>query len=166
MTKICGIVAVGPNMEIGASGRLLYPNQTDMAFFCGYTQNKLLVMGRKTAETIPVKMAGRDVICVSRNKDKAQFVSPCVNGFWDGEDVEVLKQYARGRDIVVVGGAEIYSLFAGKYDEFLVTTHNYSFDSTFGKADAFFDEKCLEDLHKRELVFNGRDVFNIYKFNR
>lgn len=165
--KLSGIVAVGPNLEIGAKGRLLYPNRTDMAFFCGYTQGKLLVMGRKTAETIPGKLPGRDVICVSRDPERAKKASPCVGGVWDGVDLEALKRYARGRDIVIVGGSEIYSMFAGLYDEFYVTIHSTAYDERYGPADAFFGKECLTGLTTAQELFSSKqEHFTIIKYSK
>lgn len=156
MSKICGIVAVGPLLEIGANGRLLYPNPTDMAFFCGYTQGKLLVMGRKTAETIHGILPGRDVICVSRDPARAIAASLCVGGTWDGANIDDLRRYARGRDIVVVGGEEVYNRFIAHYDEVYVTSHIKPYEGEYGPADAFFNEQCVRHLESTQIVFRDR----------
>lgn len=167
MSRICGIVATGPNNEIGASGRLLYPNKTDMAFFCGYTQGKLLVMGRKTTETILGTLPGRDVICVSRDKERAMKSSSCVGGYWDGVDKNDLIRYARGRDIVVVGGGEVYNMFIGMYDEVYVTENTQLYDGRYGAADAFFDYRCLLGLTSTETVFTDKSAqFSIVKYSK
>lgn len=165
MTRICGIVAVGPNNEIGAAGKLLYPNQTDMAFFCGYTQNKLVVMGRKTADSIPGMLPGRDVVCVSRDASRGLDASKCVKHVWNGTDFNSLKFLAGGRDIVVVGGAEIYKMFSGKYDEICVTRHEEECTTRRDEIDAYFDPTCLIGLENRTFLFKG-DGFKIYKFSK
>jgi dihydrofolate reductase len=167
MAKITGIVSVGPKLEIGAGGRLLYPNKSDMAFFCGYTQGKLLVMGRKTAETVLSSLPGRDVLVVSRTPEVAKKASPCVGGAWDGADFERLLRIARGREIVVVGGSEIYSMFAGRYDEFFVTINTTPYNDAYGAADAFFDESCLHGLDTMTKIFEDRqNMFHICKYHK
>lgn len=167
MSKITGIVSVGPSLEIGAQGRLLYPSKTDMAFFCGFTQGKLVVIGRKTAETILSDLPGRDVLVVSRTPEQAKNASPCVGGVWDGEDIKKLYEMARGRDIVIAGGAEVYSMFAGFYDEFYVTINTPKYEGCYGPADAFFGEECLTGLDNVTKIFEDRkNCFTICKYHK
>ena len=46
MYKVSAIVCVSPHWGIGdAEGKLLYYNTNDLAFFSGYTQGKVLVVG-------------------------------------------------------------------------------------------------------------------------
>ena len=167
MSKITGVVSIGPSLEIGAQGRLLYPNKTDMAFFCGFTQGKLVVMGRKTAETILSGLPGRDVLVVSRTPDAAKTVSPCVGGVWDGASIQQLYEIADGREIVVAGGSEIYSMFAGLYDEFYVTINTPPYNGEYGPADAFFGEECLTGLDSLTRIFEDRkNRFTICKYHK
>lgn len=167
MRKISGIVSVGPSLEIGANSRLLYPNKTDMAFFCGYTQGKLVIMGRKTAETILSSLPGRDVMVVSRTPETALNASPCARTAWDGYDFSEVVDASKGRDIVVVGGGEIYSMFSGMYEEFYITINTTKYDGVHGPADAFFDEECLSGLNKVEKVFeSSKDRFSIHRYYR
>lgn len=167
MTKITGIVSVGPKLEIGAQGSLLYSSTSDMAFFCGYTQGKVLIMGRKTAETIPGSLPGRDVICVSHDIPTAKKASVCVSCGWDGENFSEVLEYAAGRDIVVVGGSEIYKMFIGKYDEFFVTINTKPYENQFGVADNFFDERCLLGLGSVSRAFRDKtNMFEIVKYSK
>lgn len=167
MSKVTGIVSVGPSLEIGANGRLLYPNKTDSAFFCGFTQGKLVVMGRKTAETIPSDLPGRDVLVVSRTPETAKNASPCVGGVWDGKDIWKLREIARGREIVIAGGSEVYSMFTGLYDEFYVTVNTPEYDDRHGPADAFFDEEFLTGLDDVTKIFEDRtNYLTIFKYHK
>lgn len=163
--KIVGIVAVGPQLEIGAAGKLLYPSKTDMAFFCGFTQGKLLIMGRKTAETIPSVLPGREVLCVSKDAERAK-QSPCVSAVWNGVDFQEVIDYANGRDIVIVGGGEIYRMFSGMYHEFYVTVNRKEYHGSYGPADTFFDESCLQQLPNIERIFtDATAMFDVIKYS-
>lgn len=166
---ITGIVSIGPDMAIGANGCLLYQSPVDMAFFCGFTQGKLVVVGRKTAETILGTLPGRDVLCVSRRDDPfCDSVRPkCVRGMWNGDGgAEQLHKIARGREIVIAGGGELYSMFAGRYDEFYVTVHNFAYDGGYGQPDAFFGQECcLAGLDTCQKILTN-EQFTIYRYSR
>ena len=168
MSKLTGIVSIGPDAAIGANGCLLYQSPVDMAFFCGFTQGKLVVVGRKTAETILGTLPGRDVLCVSRSPDpfKNTPTPKCVRGVWDGVGgLCSLEKIARGREIVIAGGGEIYQMFAGKYDQFYVTVHPSQYDGRYGPPDAFFGEECLGALDACQKILSNED-FVVYRYYR
>jgi len=132
--KIVGIACVSPEMGLGFRNSLLYKNKTDMAFFCGFTQGKLVVMGRKTVESLPAPLYNRDVVCVSKGLKTPP--TPLAARLWDGYDIYELIDMADGRDVVICGGSEIYKMFEPLYDEFFITRMA---NAPQQKPDAFLD---------------------------
>lgn len=163
---ISAIVSVGPNMEIGAGGKLLYPSPIDMAFFCGYTQEKILLMGRKTADTIKSPLPGRRVVCVTKNPREA-FKNKFVNMTWDGVDFSMISSLAQHNDIVVVGGGEIYRMFEFAYNSVYVTHNATPYDGRFGEADTFFPKEVIDQFpFKTKIMSNKSENFEIFRYSR
>jgi dihydrofolate reductase len=107
--RIALVVAVAENGVIGQDGKLPWRLKGDMRFFRQITMGKPIVMGRKTFESLPGVLDGRDNIVISR---QAGF--EVAGGFVVASLDEALvlarrKAAKRGVDeICVIGGAQIY----------------------------------------------------------
>ncbi len=98
------VVAASRNNVIGLNGDLPWKLRSDLKRFKSLTMGHCLLMGRKTMESIGRTLPGRQTIVLSRTNfqapegvsvvDSLDKVSGCV-------DV--------GRDVMVVGGAQIYA---------------------------------------------------------
>lgn len=131
-TEMNLIVAVDRNWAIGKNGRLLVSIPEDQSLFRQETMGKVVVMGRKTFESLPGgnPLYGRTNVVLTRNRDYRR------NGaqvFCNMEDaLEFLKQFS-DEDIYVAGGGEIYSLFLPYCDTAHVTAIDYAYE-----ADTYF----------------------------
>jgi len=104
------IVAVDKNWAIGKNNQLLVSIPADKKLFRDETLGKVVIMGRKTLESLPggQPLYGRTTVVLTRNpeyKVKGAIVCHSVE--------EVLKEvegYAP-EDIFVAGGQEIYEAF-------------------------------------------------------
>lgn len=122
------IAACSRNKVLGFKGEIPWQTPTDLKFFKLITQNKILIMGRKTLESLPFLLKGRLHIVVTQNKE--QFLK----GEWyQGQlakgHLELLNKYLRlvtsvadalnisresiatdnwPSEIMVVGGGQIY----------------------------------------------------------
>lgn len=97
---------------MGLDGGLPAHSTEDLKFFKATTANHVLVMGRKTVESLPFKLPNRTVIALSRDSSYAS--SKC-----DYTATTVEEVYALARSLVkhdqtlfIAGGAEVYRLFA------------------------------------------------------
>ncbi len=107
--RIALVVAMAENGIIGRDGAMPWKLKTDLQAFRRITMNKPLVMGRKTFESLPGPLAGRDNIVVTGQKDyDASGIIAC-------NSIEAALQEAghcaarRGADeICVIGGAKVY----------------------------------------------------------
>jgi dihydrofolate reductase len=155
------IVAVDKNWAIGKNGKELVNIPEDKKFFREETYGKVIVMGRKTFESLPGSAAleGRKNIVLTENKSynpKNATVCHSID-----ELKEILKDYA-SEDIYVIGGGSIYGQLLDMCDTAQVTKVDYTYD-----ADTYFpnlDEKAEWHIDKRS---DERTYFDmIYEFVR
>ncbi|MBV8242563.1 MAG: dihydrofolate reductase, partial [Hyphomicrobiales bacterium] len=101
------IAAVARNGVIGATGGLAWRLSSDLKRFKALTLGRPLVMGRKTYQSLPRALPGREIIVVTRDSAFAAagaLVAPSLEAALDlaGE-----RAHAMGADAVVIaGGAE------------------------------------------------------------
>src|SRR5699024_3883650 len=114
------IVAVDLNLNIGIGNTHIYRNKEELKHFKQVTSNKILIMGRKTYESIPNKLGNRFIIILTRDKD---FKPSKGDAYIIVNDKEVCLKLIKGYedDIFVAGGAEIYSLFEEEINEVILT---------------------------------------------
>ena len=126
------IVAVDKNWAIGHKGKLLVTIPADQKLFRDETKGKVVVMGRKTLESLPSgqPLRERTNIVITRNEQyekKGVIVMHSVE-----ETLEYLKQF-NSEDIFIIGGEEIYRQFLPYCDVAHVTWIDYKY-----QADTYF----------------------------
>lgn len=131
------IVAVGENGEIGIGNELLGHFPTDMAHFKEKTSGNVVVMGRKTFESLRIKpLPRRENIVITRDLDFHFSGVEVVHSIEDA--IRKAFELADGKcDIFIIGGAEIYDAFLkSKWVDRIFLTR---FHKTFAQADAFIE---------------------------
>jgi dihydrofolate reductase len=99
------VVARAQNGVIGRAGKLPWHIPADLKRFKALTMGGVMVMGRKTFESLPGLLPGRRHVVVTRDRG------------WQAEGAEVAHsveealQLAGGKRVSVIGGAEIFALF-------------------------------------------------------
>ena len=112
---LTAVVAVTPTGVIGRQGTMPWRLRQELQRFKKMTMGGVLLMGRKTYESIGRPLPGRRTIVVTRSTD------------WSSEGVEVASSpqsaIERGGDdpIFVVGGAEIYRQLLPQCDQIMLT---------------------------------------------
>lgn len=118
MIKI--IAAVDKNMLLGDRKGLVWNIPEDMNFFKYMTSGHIVLMGRKTYETIGKALPNRINLILTRDKNYS--VPGCLvfTSIYD-----VLKWYNdfddKKKDLFIIGGAEIYQQFL-QYSDYLILT--------------------------------------------
>ncbi len=132
------IVNADQNWAIGNEGKLLFPLSQDLKRFKALTTGKIVVMGRKTLQSLPdgKPLPNRINIILSRKKDfRAKgtviFTSPI--GFVRAVRNGFFKPYI-GNDFFVIGGGQIYRQFL----PFCNTVYVTRVESASPAADTFF----------------------------
>ena len=104
------VVARASNGVIGKDGGLPWHISADLRRFKALTMGTVLVMGRKTFDSLPKVLPGRRHIVVTRDPQ------------WRAEGVEVAHgaeealALAGENPVSVIGGADIFRLFTGLAD--------------------------------------------------
>lgn len=115
--KVKAIVAHAENGTIGVDGKLPWRISEDMRHFKKYTMGKVVLMGRKTYESLPGPLPGRDIIVLSRTPRQYDDVL-CITG---KEDLPTAMEHYGKDEVIIAGGSEIYDLFKEEVIEWSVT---------------------------------------------
>jgi len=137
------VVAYGKKREIGINNRLPWRIPEDLKNFKALTMGGVLLMGRKTFDSIGRALPGRKTIVLTRSKE------------WSHPDVETAgsleeafdKAESAGTEIFVVGGSEIYRQALPLCQRLFLSRVEWT-----GEADAFFP--LVEGFQKKEEVYH------------
>ena len=106
---ISHLVALSNNFVIGVNNDLPWKLKKDLQHFSAYTQNKAIVMGRKTYESIGRPLPNRKNIVISSSLESQEDleVVPNLN-----QAIEVASQWNKdnsaGEEIVLIGGGYVF----------------------------------------------------------
>ena len=114
------IAAVDANWSIGNNGNLLFHLPTDMKFFKDMTQGKIVIMGRKTLESLPNKqpLKNRKTYILTKNKEYTIDNAIICHSIYDL--FNKLKD-KNDDNIFVCGGGHIYEQLLPFCDTFYIT---------------------------------------------
>jgi dihydrofolate reductase len=124
------VAAMDREQGIGRRGELPWHLPTDLRRFRSITMGKTIVMGRKTYQSIGRPLSGRRNIILSR--DPSFRVAGCETF---ASYRCILESLTKEMEIMVIGGASIYSRFLPAADWLFLTHVN-----TVSGADVFFPE--------------------------
>lgn len=122
------IVAADKKWGIGRDGGLLASLPTDMKYFKDHTMGKVVVMGRKTLESMPGGrgLPGRTNYVLTSNKDFE--AERCITVNTETDMWRVLSQYDPD-DVFLIGGATLYDRFYRRCDRLYVTKIDADLDA-------------------------------------
>ena len=139
MSHISIIVAKSSNNVIGNEGNLPWHIPEDLKNFKSLTMGKPMIMGRSTFESIGKALPGRKNIVMTRDKKyQANDISVAHNL------EEALIMCDGAREIMIIGGGEIYKLFFGMVNRIYLTNVEKHID-----GDVFFPDI---DLSKWKMI--------------
>jgi dihydrofolate reductase len=151
------LVAFDENRVIGKNNTLIWHLPADLKRFKTLTTGHVIIMGRKTFESIGKPLPNRTSIVISRQVDLQ------IEGAIIAHSVEeaILKAKSITReDIYIVGGAEIYALSLPLADQILVTQLHDIFD-----GDAYFPEIPTDTFEVTEKERGITDEKNAYQYS-
>ena len=151
------VAAVARNGCIGKDGTLPWRIAEDMQRYRRITMGKVVVMGRKTWESIPAKfrpLPGRINVVVTRNPDY-----PVPDGVERAPSLEAaLAAHAR-EEVIVNGGGEIYARAMPRADALDITHVDRDVD-----GDTFFP--AIDPADWRETWREDHDGFAFVIYRR
>lgn len=157
------ILCADKNWAIGKNGKSLVSIPADLRFFREKTIGHVVVMGRKTLESLPGRrpLDGRTNIVLTKNPSLQVPGAVVVHS-----KEELLKELEPYQDdeIYIIGGAKVYALMLPYCDEVFVTMVNYAYsaDTWFTNMD-FLPEWSLEEESEEQTCFNIEYTFRTYR---
>lgn len=136
--RVSAIAAIGENRELGQDNKLLWDLPTDMNRFREKTRGHVVIMGRKTAQSIidsrGAGLPNRPNIVVTREDDyhpEGFIVTHSIE-----EALEKAKEIEAGGETFIIGGGQIYKAALPFTDRLYLTLVH----AGFAQADAFFPD--------------------------
>lgn len=155
------IVAVERGQGIGFEGQMPWPHLAgDMRWFKEKTTDQIVIMGRKTWESIGSKnLPNRINIVISRN-----FIDGADRCFSDTDSaLEFCTTFYPFKEIFIIGGSVVYQHYLDIIDRFYVT----EIDAEY-KCDTFFNMNYVRETFtkvKEHATFNEPIKYTIKEYN-
>ncbi len=147
--KVCAVVAIGKNRELGYEGKLLWHIPDDLKRFKELTLGHPIIMGRKTFESIlgytqGKPLAGRTNIVVTRDagwKYEGVIVVPSLEeAITKGKELD-------DKEVHIGGGAQIYEQALPHINKLYLTLvdDDKEADTFFPEYEKEFTKKTFEE---------------------
>ena len=147
MITISHVVALSNNNVIGVNNSLPWNLKTDLAHFKNYTSNKIIVMGRKTYESIGRPLPNRINLIVSNTIKE-------VNGaelFKSTEDaINKAKELCINKnldEIIIIGGGYLFRDTLSITNKLVLTKVDCNIE-----GDVFYPDIDLDEWEKLSLI--------------
>ena len=157
---ISHLVALSNNFVIGVNNDLPWKLKKDLQHFSAYTQNKAIVMGRKTYESIGKPLPNRKNIVISSSLESQEDleVVPNLN-----QAIEVASQWNKdnsaGEEIVLIGGGYVFEESKNIVNKLVLTRVECEIN-----GDVFYPQIDLSDWKEISQESFKRDNENEYDF--
>jgi dihydrofolate reductase len=159
------IAAMAENRAIGRDNKLpWHPIKEDFKFFKEFTTNKILVVGRKTFDTLP-RLRDRNIIVLSYQseyKDYSSFYDPNYNTgvcYMSEYNISSFIKNQKQDQIIIIGGASVYAKFMPMITEFYVTHVKGEYE-----ADTFMP--TFEHLFSKQELVREFDGHRVIKYSK
>jgi len=153
--KLSLIWAMDRNRLIGRENALPWALPADMAWFKQHTMGKPILMGRKTYASIGRALPGRTNLVLTRQTDLHIDGCVVVHSLADARAAA-----ADADEIMVIGGAEIYTLLMDQAERLYITEIAAAFE-----GDAWFPPFDRNDWQEVSRHNHEPDEKNIYPYS-
>lgn len=155
------IAAITDNNALGKDNKLLFRLKKDMAHFKNITTDNVVIMGRKTYESIGKTLPNRVNIVLSRDMESNE-------DFYTFDSIEKAIEWSKEnypqKEIFIIGGASVYG--KALKDDIVDKLYMTKIKQTVEDADAFFPEidyKRKWSITSVERFFENGIEFFIYE---
>ena len=154
------IVARAQNGVIGRDGTLPWHIPADLKRFKALTMGSVMVMGRRTFDSLPGLLPGRRHIVLTRDRG------------WRGEGAEIAHsveealQLASGERVSAIGGAEVLGLFLAIADRLELTEVLADVDGDTSMPDPRASGDWRETWSEAHPAEDGRPPFRFVTLER
>ena len=155
------IAAITDNNALGKDNKLLFRLKKDMEHFKNITTDNVVIMGRKTYESLGKTLPNRVNIVLSRNMKSNE-------DFYTFDSIEKAIEWSKEnypqKEIFIIGGASVYD--KALKDDIVDKLYMTKIKQTVEDADAFFPEidyKRKWSITSVERFFENGIEFFIYE---
>jgi dihydrofolate reductase len=158
---ISHLVALSNNFVIGVNNDLPWKLKKDLQHFSAYTQNKAIVMGRKTFESIGRPLPNRKNIVISSTLNDQEGIA-IVSSLDQGIKVadQWNKRNTESEEVVLIGGGYVFEESKNMVNKLVLTRVNCEID-----GDVFYPEIDLSNWKKISTESFKHDSENEYDFS-
>ena len=144
------IAAVDQNLALGSSGKLLFRIPEDLKLFKRLTTGHVVLMGRKTFESLSCKpLSDRVNIVISTTKKYEN------DGVITFETHTIAVEYSKlnypDKDLYVVGGGRVYEESLQYADEVILTVYGKVYED----ADTYFPDEIKKEFKETKTILAG-----------
>ena len=147
------IVAHDLNNVIGDNNQLLWKQSEDLKRFKKLTQNSIVVMGRKTFDSIGKPLPNRRNVVLTRHHNSNR------NKSIEYLSLDEILHLSEENDINIIGGGEIYKLFLPISHRILLTLIHAKLE-----GDTIFPKLDIEWVKVND-AFYHKDLKNEYDYS-
>ena len=157
---ISHVVALSHNFVIGINNDLPWKLKKDLQHFSAYTQNKAIVMGRKTFESIGRPLPNRKNIVISSSLESQESleVVPNLNQAIEAASLWS-KDNSAEEEIVLIGGGYVFEESKNIVNKLVLTRVDCEID-----GDVFYPQIDLSDWKEISRESFKQDSENEYNF--
>jgi dihydrofolate reductase len=150
------LFAMDQNRGIGFNNDLPWRLPRDLRFFKEKTTNQIIVMGRKTLDSMNGALPNRTNVVLTRDKS---FQSDQVLVLHNIKEIETLADKHPNQEIFVIGGSDIFEQTVKIADRIYMTYIDESFP-----ADTFFPAISMEEWQETARKKGEKDERNPYDY--
>lgn len=117
------IAAVAANGIIGKNNLMPWHIPEEMQLFRKLTEGKVLIIGRRTFESLPNLLENRFLIVLSRNPDftTGTDMARVASSIPEALQTARLRQLADGEEVLIAGGENVYQQFLPQADRLYIS---------------------------------------------
>jgi dihydrofolate reductase len=159
---LSAIAAMAANRAIGKENGLPWSIPEDFKFFKDKTMGHIMIMGRKTFDSLGGPLPGRMHIVITRQKDLKLDGASVVSSPNEAVDMARQNLDKYGNEVFIIGGAEIYNLMMPLTDRIYLTEISVPF-----AGDAYFPEFNKDQFRETERKARpGPPAFDFVTYDR
>lgn len=174
---VAGFEAIEETNLMGLNGKMPWPlNTEDMHWFSSMTRASDVLVGRKTFESMDVRIKERQFWALSRitpdgsvmvTKTNVAWSVRSVDSFFEHRGQEPAKVDSHGRKVSIAGGAGVF-LETFRYMESMYVTEVPSTKEVKDADEAVYFpmREMLLEFNSRRLVFEGKRGVKVFRYYR
>ena len=159
MITISHVVALSKNRVIGVNNDLPWTLKTDLRHFKEYTSNKIIVMGRKTYESIGRPLPNRIKLIVARSLKEincAQIFDNTENALESAKKICIDKKL---HEMVIIGGGYLFRDTLPVTNKLILSEVDCVIE-----GDIYYPEICFDEWNQLSSKKFKKDESNEYNF--